>query len=207
MSELDNTILGVARTNPKDERLQLALGRAQIAAGLKQKGHDTLLALMKATEDPDMMNDSAYELADANLELPLDESTTKTALHKMIKESQTWTLDENPQRLLMKSRMIEATWDTMGWILYREGKLDEADSYLRAAWRNTQSATRAKHLGEVAEAKGKKDEALTMYELAAATFSPVDMMGTWKSNAGFTITLRPDGTYRFCDGADCIERR
>jgi tetratricopeptide (TPR) repeat protein len=177
----DSGIARLPEEKKKDERLQLALGHAQIAAGLKEKGHDTLLALMKTTEDPDIMNDSAYELADANLELPLDESTTRTALDRMTKESQAWTLDENPQSLLMKSRMIEAAWDTMGWILYREGKLNEADSYLEAAWRNAQSATMAKHLGEVAEARGKKNEALTMYELAAATFSPVDMMGRKKA--------------------------
>jgi tetratricopeptide (TPR) repeat protein len=164
----------------KDERLQLMLGRAQIVAGMKEKGHDTLLALMKTTESPDMMNDSAYELADAGLELILAESTTRTALGKMSDESKGWTLDESPQTLLAKSRMTVATWDTMGWILYREGKLEEAESYLKAAWLNAQSVTMAEHLGEVAVARGKKDEALTTYELGLATISPYDMMGKKK---------------------------
>jgi tetratricopeptide (TPR) repeat protein len=164
----------------KDERLQLILGRAQIAAGMKEKGHDTLLSLMKTTENPDMMNDSAYELADAGLELTLAESTTRTALGKMSDESKGWTLDESPQTLLAKSRMMMATWDTMGWILYREGKLEEAESYLKAAWMNAQSVTMAEHLGEVAVARGKKDEALATYELGIATISPYDMMGKRK---------------------------
>jgi tetratricopeptide (TPR) repeat protein len=164
----------------KDERLQLILGRAQMAAGMKEKGHDTLLALMKTTENPDMMNDSAYELADAGLELTLAESTTRIALGKMSDESKGWTLDESPQTLLAKSRMMMATWDTMGWILYREGKLEEAESYLKAAWLNAQSDTMAEHLGEVAVARGKKDEALTTYELGIATISPYDIMGARK---------------------------
>jgi len=159
----------------------LLLGRAQIAAGMKEKGHDTLLALMKTTENPDMMNDSAYELADAGQELTLAESTTRTALRKMTEDSKTWTLDENPQRLLAKSRMTTATWDTMGWILYREGRLEEAESYLKAAWLNAQSDTMAEHLGELEAAKGKKDEALTTYELGIATISPYDMMGVRKA--------------------------
>ncbi len=174
---------GVARLpeeKKKDERLQLILGRAQIAAGMKEKGHDTLLTLMKTTANPDMMNDSAYELADAGLELTLAESTTRTALGKMSDESKGWTLDESPQTLLAKSRMIVATWDTMGWILYREGKLDEAESYLKAAWLNAQSVTMAEHLGELAVAKGRKDEALTTYELGIATISPFDTMGRRK---------------------------
>ena len=175
---------GVARLpeeKKKDERTQLLLGRAQIAAGMKEKGHDTLLALMKTTENPDMMNDSAYELADAGQELTLAESTTRTALRKMTEDSKTWTLDENPQRLLAKSRMTTATWDTMGWILYREGRLEEAESYLKAAWLNAQSDTMAEHLGELEAAKGKKDEALTTYELGIATISPYDMMGVRKA--------------------------
>ena len=164
----------------KDERLQLMMGRSQMEAGMKEKGHDTLLALMKTTENPNMMNDCAYELAAAGLELPLAESTTKTALGKMSEESKTWTLDEDPQRLLMKSRLMMATWDTMGWILYREGRPEEAESYLKAAWLNVQSDTIAEHLGEVAVARGKKDEALTIYELGIATISPYDMMGARK---------------------------
>ena len=76
--------------------------------------------------------------------------------------------------------MTVATWDTMGWILYREGKLEEAERYLKAAWLNAQSVTMAEHLAEVAVAKGNKDEALTTYELGLATISPYDMMGKKK---------------------------
>ena len=69
----------------------------------------------------------------------------------------------------------------MGWILYREGRLEEAESYLKAAWLNAQSDTMAEHLGELEAAKGKKDEALTTYELGIATISPYDMMGVRKA--------------------------
>ena len=152
------------------ERLQLLMGRAQLAAGQKEDGHATLLALMKATASPGMMNDSAYELANAELELPLVESTARKALAQMVEESKTWTLDENTQTLLGKSRLIEATWDTIGWILFREGKLDEAQEYIAAAWRNRQDAEVGRHMAEIAAAKGNKDEALHDYELALATF-------------------------------------
>jgi len=155
---------------PTTERLQLAMGRAQLAAGQKEDGHATLLALMKATTSPDMMNDSAYELANAELELPLVESTARKALAQMVEESKTWTLDENTQTLLGKSRQIEATWDTVGWILFREGKLDEAQKFIEASWRNRQDAEVGGHMAAIAAAKGNQDEALHSYELALATF-------------------------------------
>jgi tetratricopeptide (TPR) repeat protein len=168
---------GLARLSDdkkKDERLQLILGRAQIKAGMKEKGRDTLLAMMKSTQNPMMLNDSAYELAEAGEELPADETAARKAMEKLTEESKTWTLDENPQTLTAKSRQLIATWDTLGWILFREGKLDEADNYLKAAWRNVQSDVMAEHVGAVAEARGRKDEALSAYVLGIAASRPGD---------------------------------
>ena len=155
-----------------NEVIQLFLGRAQIKAGMKEKGHDTLLAMMKSTQNPMMLNDSAYELAEAGEELPADETAARKAVEKLTEESKTWTLDENPQTLKVKSRQLIATWDTLGWILFREGKLDEADDYLKAAWRNAQSDVMAEHMGAVAEARGKKDEAFTDLCAGACGISP-----------------------------------
>ena len=160
----------LAASQPAKESLQLLLGRAQLAAGLKEDGHATLLALMQAATSPGMMNDSAYELANADLELPLAESTAHKALEQMVEKSKAWTLDENPQTLIAQSRQIEATWDTIGWILFRQGKLDEAKDYIGAAWKNRQSAEVGEHMAAIAAAQGDKDEALRAYELALATF-------------------------------------
>jgi len=158
--------------NRKDERFQLILGQAQLKAGMKEKGRDTMLALMNSTQDPMMMNNSAYELADAGEALAESESATRQAMEKMTEESKTWTLDENPLTLSGKSRELIAIWDTLGWILYREGKLDEAESYLKAAWLNAQSDVIAEHVGEVAATRGKKNEALTTYVLGIAASRP-----------------------------------
>jgi tetratricopeptide (TPR) repeat protein len=158
--------------NKNDERYQLILGRAQLKAGMKEKGRDTLLAVIKTTKDPMMMNNSAYEMAEAGEELTEDESATRKAVEMMTEESKTWTLDENPQTLSAKSRQLIATWDTLGWILYREGKLDEAENYLKAALVNVQSDVMAEHVGEVAAARGKRDDALTAYVLGIAASRP-----------------------------------
>ena len=79
-----------------NERLELLLGRAQLKAGQSAGGEATLTALLKSTEDPGSQNDAAYELADANLALPLDEEKTHLALDKLTAETMTWTLDEAP---------------------------------------------------------------------------------------------------------------
>ncbi len=65
------------------------------------------------------------------------------------KETSSWTLDESPTTLQQKTSMLISSWDTMGWILYREGKLKEAKSYLDAAWMNRQDAVVTEHRNEV----------------------------------------------------------
>jgi tetratricopeptide (TPR) repeat protein len=165
----------------KDETLLLSLGRAQIMAGKKDKGEATLLALMQSTESPLMVNDAAYELADAGLQLAAAESATRTALGKMEETSKAWTLDEKAQTLATKTASIVATWDTLGWILYREGKLGEAEDYLNASWLSDLSATGGEHLGDVLAKEGKKNAALTAYELGLAAAQKYDAMGVKKA--------------------------
>jgi tetratricopeptide (TPR) repeat protein len=155
-------------------------GKAQLAAGMKEKGEATLLALLHTTTDPGMMNDAAYELGNAGLDLALDESAAKEALDKYTAESKTWSILDNPQNTMSKSRSIFAYWDTVGWILYREGKLAEAESYIRAAWVNRPDAEVGGHLAEIAEAKGNSEEALRLWELALATYPKYQRPGVRK---------------------------
>jgi tetratricopeptide (TPR) repeat protein len=170
----ESAIARLPEEKKNDEGYQLILGQAQLKAGMKEKGRGTLLAVMKTTQNPMVMNNSSYELAEAGEELAEDETAAKKAIEMMTDESKTWTLDENPLTLMAKSRQLIATWDTLGWILYREGKLDEAEDYLKAAWINVQSDVMAEHVGDVAAARGKKNDALTDYVLGIAASRPGD---------------------------------
>jgi len=156
---------------------RIALGQAYLAAGDKQKGAAALEMVLKNTEDAGAMNDAAYELADASLDLPLAETSTRTALDKLAEESNTWTLNENPLTLVNKTHYIVATWDTLGWIYFREGKLDEALTYIEAGWRGQPDLEGGKHVGEVLAARGDKQGALNAYELAIATQPGYNALG------------------------------
>jgi tetratricopeptide (TPR) repeat protein len=172
----------------KNEQLELLLGQAQLRAGMKDKGHATLLALVNATENPEMMNNAGYELANAGLELPLVEKVTRTALDQMEAESQTWTLDENPTTLRQKTRFLQATWDSMGWVYFREGRVKDARDYVEASWTGRQSQEVGKHMGEIAEASGEKDAALLDYILADQAHGPDSKVLNEKEDV-----LRKDG--------------
>jgi tetratricopeptide (TPR) repeat protein len=53
--------------------------------------------------------------------------------------------------------------DSMGWVLYRQGKHDEAVKWLRRAYNGRSDAEIAAHLGEVLWAMGQRDEARKLW--------------------------------------------
>jgi Flp pilus assembly protein TadD len=55
--------------------------------------------------------------------------------------------------------------DSMGWVSYRLGRLQEAEKYLREAWKTMRNAEIAAHLGEVLWTRGQKDEAGSLWKL------------------------------------------
>lgn len=85
-------------------------------------------------------NALGYTLADRNLKL--DEA------HKLIEKA--LTLSPNDHYIL----------DSMGWVHYRLGKLDQAVDYLRRAYTTQTDPEIAAHLGEVLWQQGKRDEAI-----------------------------------------------
>jgi len=69
------------------------------------------------------------------------------------------------------SNLLIASWDTLGWILYQEGKFDDARPWLLAAWRASQNADVGDHLAQLYEAQKHSDEASATYSLAQAAMN------------------------------------
>jgi Flp pilus assembly protein TadD len=53
--------------------------------------------------------------------------------------------------------------DSMGWISYRLGHLDESEKFLRRAWALDRNPEIAAHLGEVLWVMGEQESALTIW--------------------------------------------
>lgn len=162
----------IVAKHPENEQLRLALGRAQMKSGSTEEGSKTLVALLKSSQDSRMLNNAAYELADANTELALAEASTLKALDTLTKDTAMLTLENSPAFAKGQAQLLVATWDTMGWIYFREHKLDEAEDYLHAAWLNEATPSGGLHLGQVEEAQGKLNEALKTYDMALAETRP-----------------------------------
>jgi Flp pilus assembly protein TadD len=57
-----------------------------------------------------------------------------------------------------------AILDSMGWIAFRQGRLAEAESYLKRALEKFQDGEIAAHLGEVLWAQGRQEEAKKVWD-------------------------------------------
>jgi tetratricopeptide (TPR) repeat protein len=74
---------------------------------------------------------------------------------------------EEAEELIFRAYRLQPTdasiIDSMGWIAYRQGRLEESEAYLRDAWELMRNAEIAAHLGEVLWARGKQDEARSIW--------------------------------------------
>ncbi len=88
--------------------------------------------------DPEALNNYAYQLAVVGRQLPLAERLARQAT---------------------AARPVAASWDTLGWVLFRRGQTAEARVWLEKALARQSEPEIAAHLGEVLWAMGQKAQA------------------------------------------------
>ncbi len=126
--------------NPGD--LDLLYARGLLAADMgdiEQAEKDFRAVLEKKPDDADTLNALGYTLADNNIRLQEAYEYIRKAYEK------------EPESTAIQ--------DSMGWILYRLGRLEEALKYLRKAAAEMDDGEIAAHLGEVLWMLGRKEEA------------------------------------------------
>lgn len=173
------TLRGIMATHPDDPTFQGML------AGLLHRAHrDTeAIAIAKkslASDDPKTINSGAYLLSEMNLELPLAEANSRRAIEMMETASAKVSLQDAGDTSFFQSDVLVFAWNTLGWILFQEGKPAEAEPYLQAAWFNWTDMAMGNKLAQVLEAEGKPSDALTVNQLALAT---EDMTGNTDNRA------------------------
>jgi tetratricopeptide (TPR) repeat protein len=87
-----------AKMRPDLPNLQMSLGSAYLQAGEREKAAAAFILVAKMDSDGNYLNDVAYNLADANLSLPLALEYAKKAVRKAEEESQKITLQELRKR-------------------------------------------------------------------------------------------------------------
>ena len=164
-----------------EQKVQVRQAEAQL---LRDAGDDAAAfavltrALDAYPDDPDLLYDTAMtaekldkiDVAEARLkrliELSPDNSQALNALgytlvDRTSRAQEGYALIERALKLSPDDPFIQ---DSMGWALYRMGRFDDAESYLRRALAARQDAEIAAHLGEVLWAKGDRDTAREIWQ-------------------------------------------
>lgn len=152
---------------PEREMLHVSLGRAYLNLDETQKSIDAFEQAIKLDRSPLVLNDVAYYLAVKGTQLDkalqyAESAVTSVATSLRNLEAGNLTIDD-----LRKVASLAAYWDTLGWVYFQKGDLDNAEKYINAAWVLQQHSEVGHHLGMIAEKRGKKDEAIRLYAQGA----------------------------------------
>ncbi|MGO9863132.1 MAG: DUF3857 domain-containing protein [Terriglobales bacterium] len=147
---------------------EMRLGSAYLQAGQIEKGTAVLQKVAEANPKPVTLNDIGYQLADANTSLPKALEYAQHAVDAQERESHDVELPNLLPEDLACTQKIGMFWDTLGWVHFRLGHLDQAESYIHAAWLLMQGAVEADHLAQIYEQQKKTEKAIHMYRLALA---------------------------------------
>jgi len=133
------------QVTPDDPGLLYGRALAYASAGQTDQAINDFRHLLKLKpDDTDASNALGYTLADANRDLP------------------------EAQRLIEQARAARpddpAIQDSWGWLQYRLGHLDQAETTLRGAWAAHKDADVGVHLGEVLWKQGRQDDARRVFD-------------------------------------------
>jgi len=159
--------------NPDEApKYEVGLGRAYTSLGQAQKAIEAFDRAIKLSHEPSTLNDIAYILSDNNLQLDKAQQYAEQAVKEVTTSLRNAKVEELTKDDLISVRRLAAYWDTLGWIHFKKGNLDVAEKYLIAAWQVDQYSEIGDHLGQISEKRGKKEEAIRWYTLAAAGVRP-----------------------------------
>jgi tetratricopeptide (TPR) repeat protein len=131
------------------QSIALRYSRALIAAtegNLELAEADLMMVLAQDPENAPALNALGYTLADQTNRLDEAEELVRRAYELLPDDA--------------------AITDSMGWVAFKQGRLEEAEAYLRQALSLDNNPEIAAHLGEVLWVQGRKQEAQEVWDAA-----------------------------------------
>jgi len=161
-----------ATITPDSAEAQARLGHAYLNLGQDDKAMAAYDAAVKISATPPIWNNIAYNLAQKNAHLDRARNYTESAISSITSSLRNVSLAQVQRRDLNLVSSLAAYWDTLGWVAFGEGKLDDARRYVEAAWQLGQSSDEGDHLGQIDEKLGDKNAAAHDFALAMNTSRP-----------------------------------
>lgn len=161
-----------ASLQEKNPLIEVSLGQAYIATGQTEKGMAAFDKAIVLAPTAVIWNNIAYALSEQNVQLERASQYSDAAINSIETQLRDINLDNLRLQDIFTANLLYNVWDTKGWVEYKRGNLGEAERYIRAAWEANGNGNIAQHLGEIAEKRGNKDEAIRYYVFALTGVSP-----------------------------------
>jgi tetratricopeptide (TPR) repeat protein/ubiquitin-protein ligase len=165
-SEATPLFEAAAKANPSDAYAQLRLGMVRLRSRNTDQGLEAMHKALEIDSGAEMLNDVAYEMADADTSLAEALVYSLRSVKQVEERSQKVDLENVQKSDLRLPFTIANYWDTLGWIYFKMDDLARAERYLEPAWQLGQEGAVGDHLGQVYEKEQKLPAALHMYILA-----------------------------------------
>jgi TonB family protein len=162
-----------ASITPDDPGVPFVLGRAYAETGHPEKAAKSFMRSVELQPVPFRWNAVAYQMALYNLDLDQAQKYSESAIAATVLQMQSTSLDHVTNDDVRHTASLGAYWDTFGWIRFQQGKLPEAEKYIKCAWLLHSTGEVSDHLAQVYAKQGRKAEAIHLYELALAATNPL----------------------------------
>jgi tetratricopeptide (TPR) repeat protein len=148
------------------------LGRAYAKNNQKDEAKEAFTKSLDLEPVPMRFNNVAYQMAVLNLDLQTAQHYAETGLAALVSKMRNVSLEQIGADDSRMTAWISYLWGTLGWILFEESRLPEAEKYLTSSWLLHSNGEIGYDLGRVYEAQGRKDDAIRTYELSLSTSEP-----------------------------------
>ncbi len=189
------TLKRAMTTYATDRTVMYAYGNALHAAHRDVEAAAVAKAAMDETDDPGVLNDNSYLLAQTGNDFELAEKNARRSIDLREAETARIAVVEANTAAFFASRNLIAAYDTLAYILLKQGKAAQAETYQQAAWFGQPGITVGDHLALIQEAMGHRDEALATNELALATDSAANNKEDYAETQGSVDRLRKAGAH------------
>ncbi len=154
------------KIHPESAALQGNLGIMYLRAGQNDKAGPVFAKLASLSPDINTFNNVAYEMANADFQLPAALDLAIKAVRGAEEQSQKINLPDLSMPNVGQVFQLSAYWDTLGWVYERMSNLNLAEQYLRAAWKSTQIGVSAGHLCHLYRRTHQTSQAIEMCRMA-----------------------------------------
>lgn len=157
---------------PNNPLLLASLGQAYLGAGQTQKGMAAFDKAIEIAPTPLVWNNIAYSMAEQETELKRANGYADAAIGALETQLRDVSLASLRFPDVGNTQLLFNLWDTKGWVLFKSGDTDQAESYILPAWQGTQNGAVAEHLGDIAHKKGQREQAVQWYVMSLVGDSP-----------------------------------